>query len=244
MVINREGLNIIKITCGGSHKRFPNLLLISFCFLLLDAIPVSGQISFITNYEYRIDWEDKQFHQLIVERDSMYESYSSSELIKFDSRHLMYSKNIIYEYIGDLVKNKLCRVFSISTGEELDQSEAWKEVYWKVDIDVHSGGEIRSYDSEEIKSVELKQEWLIDTINFTLSNRVLGITPIRYEEDHGKYGDIQRNTEAVGIYQYMVINATSNSINTQVLAISPVYSVSADGDLRYYRRTFWKIFER
>lgn len=149
--------------------------------LLLPSIVLSSQVTFETNLKYKIHWEDNSYFEYYSEIEKSQTGINLANLIKYDNRYLDNYENIIVQHIVDNLDNRSKIGLSNIKGDTLNDKELFETLYWKWDVNIHHGDTIRWIDFEEIRDIRIHQEWRIDDENREISNRVLGISLIRYE---------------------------------------------------------------
>lgn len=141
-----------------------------------------AQIKFETDLKYKISWENKSQFEYYTEIEEGKSAINTAGIIKFDNRFIVQNENVILNYIIDnLNEGSFCGLTKLN-GDTLTKKQLFKSIYWKWDIDNHSGDTIIWNDIEEIEFLRIHQEWNIDTSRNTISNKVLGISILRQEE--------------------------------------------------------------
>lgn len=141
------------------------------------------QITFDTKLKYNIGWERGCSYQFYSEIKKDEEGINSSVLVKNDSRYFNFQDNAIVEFIYKNIEEGTFEVFKTLNNEKLSAKEINQRINWKSGINACNNDTIRWTNIDEIKTLEIHQEWQIDTVKYLLSNRIIGITPIRINEE-------------------------------------------------------------
>ncbi|HMT54741.1 MAG TPA: hypothetical protein PKD16_16155 [Saprospiraceae bacterium] len=146
----------------------------------------NAQLSFETNDIFNINWGGRIYYEYPTEIENHHVN-NFSTFIKSDNRYIGYEDDELLRFLVKNLNNG--NLIGIKNGKDtLTIKEMQRILYWKSDIDNETNDSIRWYDSEKLKNVKIHQKWLIDTVNNTICNYVLGITLLN--DDFGVVQDM------------------------------------------------------
>jgi hypothetical protein len=152
-------------------------------FFLQISVASYAQYIFYTYHKYNIDWRNEVFQSNDVLLNGIPCTEKSFQ-VKWDIRQMkLDDDNPIVDFLYGKILAKKQKGLTRMNGEELTPDELINLAYWKKNTLACTGEEISSYNREEIKFLKIHQQWTLDTVSNTLKNKVLGLTPVRIDED-------------------------------------------------------------
>lgn len=180
-----------------------SLLFLQFASHLL------GQSIFYTQFKYELTWENNVWQSLVDTKFKGVPGNGYSCQVKWDPNQLkMTGYNPIIAYLYQRIQDRKQRALTALNGLELTPEELIDLAYWRKNIHACTGDLISSYEPDEIKYLKLHQQWYVDATGHTLKNKLLGLTPIRVDEEHN---------EVEMFYLPMENEMTQNVLNQQSL---------------------------
>ncbi|HRG41922.1 MAG TPA: hypothetical protein PLC27_10985 [Saprospiraceae bacterium] len=191
-----------------------SLLFLQFASHLL------GQSIFYTQFKYELTWENNVWQSLV---DTKFKGVPGNGYfcqVKWDPNQLkLTGYNPIIAFLYQRIQDRKQRAWVSLNGPELTHEELIDLAYWRKSIHACTGDWISSYEPDEIKYLKLHQQWYVDATGHTLKNKVLGVTPIRVDEEHN---------EVEMFYLPMENEMTQNVLNQQtVVYIRLLYNMLA-----------------
>jgi len=138
-----------------------------------------SQEKYETNLIYKISWENELSHEYYEGVGKGKSSINSSKLIKNDTRYLEESENVVIDFLlKNLEKGNLTGLTDLG-GDTLSKKQIFERIYWKWNINIDHGDTMRWKDSDSIQYLEIHQEWIVDTIENSISNKIIGVSILR-----------------------------------------------------------------
>jgi len=141
-----------------------------------------SQVKFETTLRYKIAWGNNLLDEYREDIEENKSTVNFSELIKNDNKYLESSENVLVDFIfKNLEEGNLVGLSRIG-GDTLNKRQIHEKIHWKWDIDNHHGDTIRWINIEELQYFKIYQEWEIDTIRNSISNKIVGISILKEED--------------------------------------------------------------